>query len=369
MTTHLSTPSLAPASPPPVAPTERCVLGLRPRELRWLGALAGLLGVAALFAAATGAYAIQPAEIVTLIAERLGITSFDGPGAHRSVLFQIRLPRVVTAGLLGATLGLAGTALQAVFRNPLADPGLIGVSAGAATGAALAIVLVPASFFLSELLLVPLAAFAGGVAATALAVTLALRGGRMDVATLLLAGIAVNALAGGVVGLLTVVADDARLRSLTLWSMGSAAGTGWPATAVMAACTAPLAAFAWRTHRAWDALQLGPSSAWALGVDVDAVERRTIALAALAVAASVSFTGIVSFVGLVAPHLARLLVGARHRAVAPLSAVGGALLVVVADTAARTLAAPAELPLGVLLSFIGAPALVFLLHRNRRTPR
>jgi iron complex transport system permease protein len=360
-------PTGAPLAPEPIRAPARSKRAprLRPAELRWLVVLSVLLAGALLHAASSGAYPIRPGEILSLLAEWIGIGSFDGPPAHRGVFFSIRLPRVATAAVLGATLGLAGTSLQAIFRNPLADPGLIGVSAGAATGAAIAIVLIPASFIVPPLVLLPLAAFAGGLLATGLATTLALRGGQLDVATLLLAGIAVNAFAGGFVGLLTYVADDTRLRTLTLWSMGSASGTTPSIVLVMAAATIPLALFAFAHHRSWDALQLGPASAWALGVDVARVERRTVILAALAVAATVSFTGIVSFVGLVAPHLARLLAGGRHRSIAALSAVGGALLVVVADTAARTIAAPAELPLGVLLSFVGAPALVLLLRRNR----
>lgn len=355
---------------PPLAPRpRRAALGLR-RGLRsneWYALLASgvlLLTVAAV-AAASGAYAISIGELARIVGESLGLSTFDGPDAHRSVLWNIRLPRVACAAVLGAGLGLAGASLQAVFRNPLADPGLIGVSGGAAAGAALAIVLLPATAAISGLVAIPLAAFAGGVGATGMAIVLANRSGRMDIATLLLAGIAVNALAGAVVGLLTVVADDARLRTLTLWSMGSAGGVSFPSIAGMLLALLPLIVLGVVSHRHFDALQLGRASATSLGIDVDLLERGTVVVSALAVAVAVSFTGIVAFVGLVAPHLARLLAGARHRSVLPLSALLGGALVIAADTASRTIAAPAELPLGVLLGFVGAPALVFLLHRQR----
>jgi iron complex transport system permease protein len=270
--------------------------------------------------------------------------------------------------LVGGALGACGAAVQALFRNPLADPALIGTASGAALAAALVIVLVrlppgAPSWLLAGLL--PLAAFGGSTVATSAVYRLAGRAGVTMVGTLLLAGIAVNALAGAGTGLLSFVASDAQLRSLVFWSLGSLGGATWQALfgAAPLLLVAPLALPA--LAPSLNLLLLGEVEARHLGVDVERLKRRVVLLAALGVGAAVAVSGVIGFVGLVVPHLIRLAAGPDHRIVLPGSIVLGAALLVGADLLARTLVVPAELPIGIVTAFAGAPFFLWLL---RRTP-
>lgn len=342
------------------------------RRRRWLIAsgLALALLAACLAASASGALRIPFSHILAAILQRFGIeTTLPVEPIERTALFAIRLPRIALGLGVGATLGIAGAALQALFRNPLADPGLIGVSGGAACGAVGWIVLgASAPAWMHGSLGTPLAAFAAGLAAVAGVYGIASRGRQTDIATLLLAGLAVNALTAAGVGYLSYLGTDAQLRSLTFWLLGGLGGATWgqiwPLLLVMGAAAVGLLAM----RRSYDVLALGERSAGHLGLDVELVQRATIGCIALGAGASVALTGIIGFVGLVAPHLVRLLGGPSHRFVLPASALMGALLLVLADLLARTVAAPAELPVGIVTSALGAPFFIALLRRRVARP-
>ncbi|KVN85330.1 FecCD family ABC transporter permease [Burkholderia ubonensis] len=325
-----------------------------------LVALAVLVAAAAVAALCIGAYRIPPAELWA------ALTGDAAAQQARAVLLDIRAPRVVLALLVGGGFGAAGAAMQALFRNPLADPGLVGVSSGAALGATTTIVLGPALFAASAGgAVLPIAAFAGALAVAALVYRLAASRGRLALPLLLLAGIAINALAGAAIGLLTFAANDAQLRTLTFWSLGSLGGAQWPALAAVTPCVAIGCALLARERDALNALQLGETEALHLGVPVQRLKRRVLVAVALAVGALVSCAGIIGFIGLVAPHCIRLACGPDQRIVMPGAALLGALLTLAADLAARTVAAPAEIPLGVLTALLGAPFFLALLWKNR----
>ncbi len=340
-----------------------------PLQLRRQLILTGLgiaLAIACLAAGAIGALDIPIWHVIAALAARCGIDlHIPVTALEDGALFSIRLPRVVLGIGVGATLGVSGAALQALFRNPLADPGLVGVSGGAACGAVGWIVLgASAPAWTHTAFAMPLAAFAAGVAATAGVYAIARSRTRTDIATLLLAGLAVNALTTAIVGYLTYLGTDTQLRALTFWLLGGLGGATWdqiwPVLLLMAAAGSGFAFL----MRGYDLLALGEGAAGHLGLRVESVRRLTVVLTALGVGASVALTGIIGFVGLAAPHLVRLLGGASHRFVLPASALMGALLVVLADLFARIAVAPAELPVGVVTSALGAPFFIWLLRRR-----
>ncbi len=337
------------------------------------GGLAMLpLGIALLVAAMAAGVLLGPAQVsaaglLATILDALGIAPL--PAEHlrdAAVLGVVRAPRVLMAALVGAGLGAAGAAMQGLFRNPLADPGLIGVSGGAALAAVGAIVLGGSLFGAAAgalgLWLLPVAAFLGGLAATALMARLGTVQGVAGVATLLLAGVAVNALAGSLTGLLIFMADDRQVRDITFWTLGSLAGTRWAHLPVVLALVGLPTLALCGLARPLNALLLGEAEAFHLGIRVEAVKRLALTLAAVAVAAGVAFTGLIGFVGLVVPHLVRLGFGADHRLVLPGAALLGGTLLVLADLLARSLAAPAELPVGVVTALLGAPFFLWLLR-------
>lgn len=336
------------------------------RELA-LPLLAALLAAGAVLACGIGAVPIPPGRVLALLAQPEA-AALDQDAA---VLWLIRLPRVVLALAVGAALGAAGAAIQGLFRNPLADPGLVGVAGGAALAAAAWIVVgaafLPAIPPAARAWVLPLAAFAGGLAATVLVERIGRqRSGAMDVADLLLAGIAVNAVTMAGVGGLVHASDENELREVTFWMMGSLAGATWPGILpalpfmLVPLLLLPLVA------RALDALLLGERDAFHLGFRVERTKRLVIVAAALATGAAVAVSGMIGFVGLAAPHLARFLVGPGHRRLLPAAACTGAGLVLLADTTARTLVVPAELPIGVLTAGLGGPFFLHLLLRRRR---
>lgn len=336
--------------------------------------LALLVGVAALVELASGSVAIGPGQALAIVAAQLGVdTPWSFEPTQAAVLLAIRGPRMVTAIVVGAGLAVAGAAMQGLFRNPLADPGLLGVSSGAAVGVAAALLgLVPGLQLLSAgaaaplaQAALPLAAFLGGVAATALVVRLARVRGHTTVAGMLLAGIAVNALAGAGLGLAGYLADDAQLRNLSLWLLGSLGATTWTSLAIAGPIVGVAAVLLLRRADELNVLQLGEAEASQLGVAVEGLQRRIVALVALAVGTAVAFTGAIGFVGLVVPHLARLLFGPDHRWLLPAALVLGPVLLLLADAVARTIAAPAELPIGIVTALLGAPIFLGLLARHR----
>ncbi len=279
------------------------------------------------------------------------------------MLLSIRLPRTAVGLLVGAALGVAGAALQGVFRNPLADPSVIGVSSGAAVGAVAAILLTAGTV---SIVAVPVAAFLGGLGASAIVYLSARSQGRTEVVTLVLTGVAVNALGFACVGLAQYAADDDQLRTIVFWLLGSLAGGLWRDAAAIAPLVAVGVLLLLRWGPVLDLLALGEREASSLGVRIEPARLAIIALSSLVVGAAVAVAGIIGFVGLVVPHLLRLLVGPAHRLLLPASAFGGATLLLAADLLARTVAAPAELPLGVVTAFVGAPFFLWLLRRTRR---
>lgn len=321
----------------------------------------------AVIAIGNGAVSIAPVKVMAILFGQMDDTVTN---AQQVVVWNVRLPRVILALLAGAGLAVAGVLMQAMFRNPLADPALIGVSAGAALGAVSVIVLGATLLGgLSKVLGVwtlPVAAFTGALATTMLVFQLAKRDGVLDASTLLLCGIAINALAGAGIGLLTYLATDDQLRSLTFWSLGSLGAATWgsvvgaaPAVSLMLVCAPALA-------HSLNALLLGESEALHLGVAVERLKRILLVLTAAAAGALVAVSGIIGFVGLIAPHMARMLVGPDHRFVLPLSALLGATLLTGGDLIARTVVRPAELPIGILTALIGAPFFLWLLSQRRR---
>jgi iron complex transport system permease protein len=328
---------------------------LRAHPLAWLLALAVALGIAVQLGA------VQVAAADWWAAFEAGPLS---GGAH--VLWHLRLPRALLAMAVGAALGLCGALTQGLFRNPLADPGLLGVTSGAACAAALALTVfagaqgaLPPAW---RAWLLPAAAFGG-----ALAVCLVLE--RMarwltpgSITGLLLTGLALNAATMAVVGLCSVLATDEQLRSLTFWTLGSLAAAGWGLVAVLAAALAVCAWQARRLAQALNALALGEAAAGHVGVDVARLRGRLVAIVALLSALAVAWCGLIGFIGLMAPHLVRGIAGADQRRVLPLAMAAGALLLLAADTVARTVAVPAEVPVGIFTALIGGPGFLFLLR-------
>lgn len=328
-----------------------------------LGGLSLVLVVACLAAISIGAFNVSPAEVLSAVGRRLGLVK--GAAADPladDVLWQIRFPRVVLAVVVGSALGCAGAAMQGSFSNPLAEPGVVGVSSGAVLGAVLYIVAgssLVGSWGLAG------AAFVGGLV-TVLGVYCGARsGGRTEVVTLVLTGIAVNALTGAVIGLMTYLSDDSELRSITFWTLGSVAQATWAKVAVVAPIALLGLVIAWRLAPQLDLLSIGERQARHLGVDVERLRIGMLSVVAVLTAAAVAMSGSILFVGLVVPHLVRMVAGPAHRLLLPASALAGALVLVVADLVARTAVAPAELPLGVLTALVGSPFFLWQLRRTR----
>lgn len=293
----------------------------------------------------------------------------DITARQRVILVGIRLPRLIEGMLVGAGLAVAGAVLQGLFRNPLADPGLVGVSAGGALGAVTAIVL--GGFLPFWLLasvgswLVPIAAFIGSWAATILLYAVSTRRGRTSVAVMLLAGIAFQALAGALTGVLIYIADDAQLRDLTFWSLGSLSGATWSKAAYLLPFIGGALAAAPFIARGLNGLALGEAAAAHLGIQVQLVKAVAILSVASAVGASVAVSGGIGFVGIVVPHLLRLAIGPDNRYLLVASGFLGAALLICADMIARVIVAPAELPIGIVTAIIGGPFFLYILLRNR----
>lgn len=330
-----------------------------------------LLVTAALLATTVGAVAVEWSDFPEAARLLFGQPAAAPHGTtSAAVLAWVRLPRVLLAGAVGATLGLCGAAMQGLFRNPLADPALLGISSGAAMGVVTVTVMAdavaPAAAAALGRWLVPGAAFVGALASVVAVHRLSLSGGRTTVATIMLAGIGINALAGAVTGFLLAIADDAQLRTVTFWSLGSLAGASWSMLAVSLPLLTLSAAVLPRLALDLDAVNLGEAEALHLGVHVETVTRVLLAAVSLGVAASVSVAGTIGFVGLAVPHVVRLLWGSDHRMLLGSSLRVGATLLILADLGARTLAAPSEIPIGVLTAMAGAPLLLWLLHRDDR---
>lgn len=317
--------------------------------------------VVAMWSVTTGALSAPLHEVLDVLAVRAHLSRVKLDPIVATTVMDIRLPRIAMGLLVGASLGLCGAAMQGVFRNPLADPGLIGVSAGAGLGAVASIVLGIDVFGRTT---IPIAAFAGALLISSVVYQLSRAHGRTNVVALLLTGIAVNAVVTAGIAYLIFRANDAQLRSVTFWQLGSLATTKWSdVRLVLPFATVGIIAIP-QFAKSLDAMALGEREARHVGVDPDAVRRRLLGLCAMVTGAAVALVGIVAFVGLVVPHLVRLVAGPAHRSVLWGSVFGGALLVSSADLAARKLVAPQELPLGVITALVGG---VFFLYLLRRT--
>lgn len=341
---------------------DNTVTGINHRWLVLLFVVALCLSI--LLAIRFGAASLDGVSILSVLGQLLGISESTPESAQdHIILLQIRMPRVLLAAIVGAGLGISGAVIQGIFRNPLAEPSLIGISAGAALSAALLMVFLSTSLSLLFWLL-PLAAFLGGLFMTWLVYLLGLRLGDMTSAGLLLAGIAINAVAAAALALISYLADAEQLRQLVFWTLGSFAGASWSSTALTAVLILIAAVGLLQLAVPLNCLLLGEKEAGHLGLNVASIRKRAIAFSAVTVGAAVAATGIIGFVGLVVPHLVRLLAGPDHRLLLPASALLGASLLVLADLLARLVIAPAELPIGILTALLGGPFFIWLLLRQ-----
>lgn len=330
-----------------------------PRGALWSIVLAAALVASITFAVTFGPAHITPAEVWGSILHHIGIGDSPLAALRDSIVWELRLPRVLTAGAVGAGLALAGVVMQSITRNPLADPYLLGLSSGASLGAV-------AVLLLGSALLLPVAAFLGAMVALAATLLLAGAFGRITPGRTILAGIAVSALAGAITSLIifwTVTGDS--YREILGWLLGSLAGARWPAVGIAATAILVAGVPIMLSGRVLDAFAFGDTSATTLGVNVPATRWIMLTAAALLTGAMVSVSGAIGFVGLILPHAVRLLVGPRHRLLLPLSALVGASFLIWADTAARSLFDPRELPVGIVTAIIGAPVFAVLLARRR----
>ena len=341
--------------------------------IRAIGAKAALLGgltvalvVSLVVAAGHGQLDIPASEVLGSVLHKLGLDLGPLPSHPQgeNTLWQVRFPRVVMAALAGAALATAGALMQGVFGNPLAEPGVVGVSAGAAVAAASAIVF---SLTFAGTWTVAVCAFVGGLVTTLLVYFMSRDGGRTEVVTLVLTGIAINAVASAGLAFLMFLGDTQAREEIVFWQLGSLNGSRWEQVAVVAPMVAVGVVAAIGLAPKLDLLSLGDRAARHVGVDVEKLRMTVIVVVALLTAAAVAFCGIISFIGLVVPHLVRLLAGPGHRLLVPASALGGAVLLVLADLAARTLIAYADLPIGMLTALVGGPFFFWLIRRARRT--
>lgn len=331
-----------------------------------------LLACGTIWSAGMGAMYIAPAQVGAILCSKLGLSlGIAYEAQQEAVLWAIRLPRVCFGALLGASLGIAGAAIQGLFRNPLADPGLIGISSGASLFAVIGIVV--QSAFLQGLgawfgfYMLPIFAFAGAALTAFLIFRLSRVQGQIVVSQMLLVGLAFNALAASVIGLLTYLATDAQLRSITFWNLGSLGGATWETLGLLTPAVLLSILGLARLSKPLNLLALGENSAQHLGTDVKKLRWQVVLLATLAVGAGVALAGIIGFIGLVVPHVIRLIGGSDHRNVLLGSALGGAFALTIADTLARTVVAPAELPVGVITALLGAPLFLYLLLNSKKT--
>jgi iron complex transport system permease protein len=340
------------------------VIGRR-RYGRILVVLSAVLAASFLLAVAVGAVWIPPWTSVRLIAWKLRLAAWPAgvPRSTEVILFQLRLPRVVLAGLVGAALAASGTVFQGLFRNPLADPAIIGVSSGAALGA-IGVIVVAGTGALGGLG-VPVAAFAAALLTALLVYRLARMGPAVHVATLLLAGIAVAAVISSLMSLVMSFSGE-QVRDIYAWLLGGLVGQGWQTIGAIVPLVALGLLAAAAAARDLNLLSLGEERAAQLGIDVNRLKRWTIAVGALLAACAVSVAGVIGFVGLMTPHLLRLVVGADHRRLLPAVLLAGPTLLILADLVARTVLAPQELPVGIVTALLGGPFFLYLLRREGR---
>lgn len=339
-------------------------IGIARRLVLACSVLTILLLVTALIATAMGPFAITVDHVAGIVLNPLGFELAPFTRTEELVVLQLRLPRIVVAGLVGMALGVSGTTMQSLFRNPMADPGIIGVSAGGAVGAVLSIALGLNQLFFWAL---PLFSFLGAMAATLLVYGIAATGGRFSMPTLLLAGVAVTAFLSSVISaVIVVVPDNDSLREILFWLAGGLDSRAWEHVQLSGPLILAGVLFIVAFARDLNLLMLGDDDARSLGVRVGLIRPLLIMATALITGVAVAVSGTILFVGLVVPHMLRLIVGPDNRVLIPVSALGGAIFLIVADTIARTIIQPAEMRVGIITSFVGAPFFLFLLMRNKR---
>ncbi|MFJ4104511.1 FecCD family ABC transporter permease [Amycolatopsis japonica] len=324
--------------------------------------IAGVVAVS-LVSAGSGQYGIPLSQVLDSVLHRLGLSETRLDPFAEGALWQVRFPRVVMTLLVGGVLGVCGALMQGVFGNPLAEPAVVGVSSGAAVGASLSIV---AGWTFFGAFTTPALGFAGGLVTTLLVYALSRSRGRSEVVTLILTGVAVNAVAMAIISFLMFSADQAAREQIVFWQLGSLAGSRWPYVMTVLPLVAVGVAVSVALARKLDLLALGERQARHLGVDVEKLRIGAVVVVALMAAAAVSYSGIIGFVGLIVPHGLRMLLGPGHRALIPASLFGGALLLAAADLGARTLFSYADLPIGMLTALVGGPFFFWLLLRTRR---
>ncbi|MEI8099594.1 MAG: iron ABC transporter permease [Sediminibacterium sp.] len=325
-----------------------------------------LLGVL-VFAIAFGAVSIQPNDM--LLALQHYFSGKHSSSIEESVFLQLRLPRVLLCGITGAILSVSGVLMQGLFRNPIVEPGLIGTSAGAAFGASF--VFVFAAYFGSETqllvgpLLVPLFAFAGGLTTTFIVYQLSKNAKQTAVSTILLIGIAMNAIALSGTGFMSYLARDPQARSISFWNMGTFSGASWLQFFIVLFVALIVFFISFKDAKKLNALMLGDEEAYYLGVNTNSFKRKILIANTAMVAVATSFVGVIGFMGLIVPHVMRLVVGSDHKKLLPASMISGAILLILADIGARLFLAPSEIPIGIITSIVGAPVYILLLKTNK----
>lgn len=352
----------------PVAAARPAAFG-RGRALRpaiILAVLAASLVAAIVVATALGAVALPFGDTFRIVLGKLTGAAWVDDSPSTSIIWSVRLPRVVMAGLVGFALGSTGAAMQGLFRNPMASPDVVGLSAGASAGAVAAI-------FLGQQAVspwsVPFAAFAGGLVATLLVYALSTQRGRTDTATLLLAGMAVSSLCSAAISLVYHFVDDGLLRQAVFWLMGNLRGKTWEHVAVVSPFVLLGFVALWAYARDLNMMLGGDEDAKSLGVPVERVRFHVLILVALAAGASVSAVGMIGFIGLIVPHTLRPLMGPDHRWLLPASGIGGATLLILADLVGRIIFSPVELRPGIVTAFLGVPFFLYLVVRRREMVR
>jgi iron complex transport system permease protein len=334
-------------------------------------ALAVLLLVTLFVSVRVGAVGLSYGKIFGIIAKQLGVpNSASFTSIEEQVFLQIRLPRVILGAFVGAALSVSGALMQSLFRNPIVEPGLVGTSSGSALGAAFVFVMGrsiagPCADVLGPFLL-PVFAFAGGFIATMTVYRLSNIFGKTNVNTMILAGIAVNAMANGGTGFFSYIARDPQARSITFWNLGTLSGADWRGVAIVGSSTLLGILFSLRHSKALNALMLGEEEAGYLGYNTEKLKRRVILINTFLVAMATSLVGVIAFVGLIVPHMLRLFRSSDNRFLLIGSALLGAILLNLADLVARVLVAPSEFPIGIITAFVGAPVFLYMLISNTR---
>lgn len=328
-----------------------------------------LLFVIVITAIALGSVSILPSDMLSAV-----VHFFQGKkpaNIYEGVFIQLRLPRVLLCAITGAVLSVSGVLMQGLFRNPIVEPGLVGTSSGAALGASIVFVLAsgfsPALKSFTGPLLVPLAAFAGALIATYAVYSLARNAKRISILSLLLIGIAVNAVCLSGTGFMSYIARDPQARSITFWNLGTFSGASWLQVLIVGVTAAVIFLFTFRQSKQLNALLLGEEEATYLGVDADKLKRKILLLNTAMVSVATAFVGVISFMGLIVPHILRLIIGSDNKKLLPASMLLGAALLTLADLCARIIISPAEVPIGILTSLVGAPVFIFLLRRFNLT--